>query len=124
MIKIVYLILGGAAGTLTRYFLSSSIYGWWGVNFPYGTLVVNCAGCFIIGILSGISDKGFLLGPETRTLLMVGFCGAFTTFSAFILETNTLLKDGEVFKAFLNVSLSVVFGFVIFRIGLLLGEII
>lgn len=124
MTKIVYLILGGAAGTLARYFLSSSIYGWWGVNFPYGTLVVNYAGCFIIGVLSGISDKRLLIGPHARTLLMVGFCGAFTTFSTFILETNNLLKDGEVFKAFLNVLLSVAAGFVIFRIGLLLGEII
>ena len=122
--KWVHLIIGGTVGTLSRYLLSGVVYQAFGTNFPYGTLLVNLIGCFLIGFLAAASEEKFLLGPHARILLMVGFCGAFTTFSTFMLETANLMKDGEMLKVFLNVAVSVVVGFLIFRLGVLLGEII
>lgn len=124
MQKFFSLAFGGVAGTLARYVLSGIAYRIFGINFPYGTLVVNGIGCFVIGFLTSVSQEKFLLGPEARLLLMAGFCGAFTTFSTLILETDNLLKGGEVLKAFVNVLASVIVGFIVFRAGMFLGEII
>jgi CrcB protein len=118
------LIFGGVAGTLARYFLSGVVYQFWGTNFPYGTFVVNLLGCFLIGLLAVVAEEKFLLGPNGRLLLMVGFCGAFTTFSTFMLETANLMKDGQTLQAFWNVMLSVMIGFLVFRLGVLVGEIL
>jgi len=118
------LITGGIAGTLARYTLAGLVYQICGTTFPYGTLVVNLVGCFLIGFLATLAEEKFLLGPHARLLLMTGFCGAFTTFSTFMLETANLIKDGEMLRAFLNLSLSVVVGFLVFRLGVFLAEII
>lgn len=122
--KWILLILGGSLGTLARYGLAGFVYQIFGSRFPYGTLVVNLLGCFLIGLLVAISDDKFFLSPGLRLFLMVGFCGAFTTFSTFILETGNLLKDGEIFYALGNVILSVVVGFLIFRLGVFIGNLI
>ena len=124
MKKIVALAVGSLGGGFARYYMAGVIYGIFGTSFPYGTLAVNLLGCFLIGLLSCFAEKKFLMNPEARLLLMVGFCGAFTTFSTFMLETSNLLKDGEMGRAFLNVLLSVVIGFLVFRLGVLLGELI
>jgi CrcB protein len=116
------LIVGGIAGTLCRYLVSGAVYQFWGTDFPYGTLLVNLSGCFLIGFLAGLAEEKFLLGPNMRLLLMAGFCGAYTTFSTFMLETANLMKDGEMWKAFVNLTVSVVAGFIIFRFGVLLGD--
>ena len=118
------LVVGGAVGTLARYFLSGFTYQIFGTSFPYGTFVVNLTGCLIIGFLAAIADEKFFLDTNARLLLMAGFCGAFTTFSTVMFETANLIKDGEILKAFLNVMLSVLIGFVVFRIGVYLGEVI
>jgi len=122
MTKLLYLMIGGTTGTVSRYFLSSAVHRLWGSGFPYGTLAVNTMGCFIVGLLFSLSEKKFLLGTDLRLLLVVGFCGAFTTFSTFMLETNNLVKDGEVMKAFMNLIFSVILGFMLFRLGIILGE--
>lgn len=124
MLKFVHLIIGGSAGTVARYVLSGATYRIFGVGFPYGTFAVNLVGCFILGFLASFTERKFLLDTNLRVLLMVGFCGAFTTFSTFILETANLIKDGEANRAFLNVILSVVIGFIVLRIGIFLGEIV
>jgi fluoride exporter len=115
--KILYLILGSVAGGLARYYLAGTVYRVAGSGFPYGTLAVNLAGCFILGLLAGLAEDKLLLGPDARLLLMIGFCGAFTTFSTFIFETDGLLREGEWLSALLNVTASIVFGFVLFRGG-------
>lgn len=124
MSKILNLIVGSVAGGLSRYFLAGWIYRLFGSDFPYGTLVVNLAGCFLIGFLSAISEERFFLGPNGKLLLMVGFCGAFTTFSTFMLETGNLIKDGETIRAFINVSTSVIVGFIVFRFGIFTGKFV
>jgi CrcB protein len=124
MTKILCLGTGTLVGGFARYFLAGSVQKLLGASFPYGTLVVNLAGCFLIGFLSILAEERAVLGPQGRLLLMTGFCGAFTTFSTFILETGNLLKDGEMFRAFLNVALSLVVGFIVFRMGILIGDLI
>jgi len=122
MIKLVYLAIGGLSGTFARYFLAGAVYELLGTRFPYGTLVVNLLGCFIIGALTTIAESKFLLSTNLRVLLMIGFCGAFTTFSTFIFETSSLIRDGETLRAFVNVIVSVMIGFVVFRLGVFLGD--
>lgn len=118
------LAVGGITGTIARYLFSGFVYHTFGDHFPSGTLAVNFLGCFLVGFFATISADKFYWGLEGRLLLMVGFCGAFTTFSAFILETANLIKDGEPLKAFLNVTISVIAGFLALQIGVWAGEIV
>ncbi|MDD3345217.1 MAG: fluoride efflux transporter CrcB [Candidatus Omnitrophica bacterium] len=124
MTKFINLVIGGAAGTAARYLLSGFVYRVAGTSFPYGTMAVNVCGCFILGLLASLSEKKFVLSPDARMLLMIGFCGAFTTFSTFIFETDTLLRSGQIMRASLNLFASLVFGLILFRAGSYLGEII
>jgi len=118
------LIAGGALGTLARYCLGGAVHRAAGAAFPYGTLCVNLLGCFLIGLLAALSEKKFFLDANMRIMLMVGFCGAFTTFSTFIFETSGFLKDSEFWPALLNVVVSVVAGFLVFRLGAFIGEVL
>src|SRR3989338_4403840 len=120
--QILSLIIGGTTGTLARYFLTHITYHFLGANFPYGTLIVNLMGCFIIGIVANLSSETIFLTYNHRLLLITGFCGAFTTFSTLIFETEHLFSSGEVLKAFLNILFSIVLGFAIFKIGGILGR--
>ncbi|HBR14014.1 MAG TPA: fluoride efflux transporter CrcB [Candidatus Omnitrophica bacterium] len=120
--NILALAIGSLAGGFARYYMAGFVYRIFGSSFPYGTLAVNLTGCFLIGIFSSFADKKFLIGPGGRLLLMIGFCGAFTTFSTFMLETANLIRDGETWRAFWNITLSVIVGFLVFRLGIVLGE--
>jgi CrcB protein len=122
MAKFILLVVGGAIGTVSRYLLAGIVYRGFGTQFPYGTMAVNLSGCFIIGFLAALVEKKFLLGPNMRVFLMIGFCGAFTTFSTLIFETDNLIKDGEIARAVVNVLLSCIVGIVLFRVGSLLAE--
>jgi len=122
MAKWIGLAAGGILGTFARYFLSGTLHRLFGITFPFGTLIVNLIGCFAIGFLAVLAEEKFLLGPTARVFLMIGFCGAFTTFSTFIFETSNLTKDGESLYAFLNITLSVVLGFLVFRAGVMLAR--
>ena len=124
MIKIINLIIGGTTGTIARYLLAGTVYRYLGTGFPYGTMIVNITGCFILGTLVSLSEKKFLLGSDARLLLMIGFCGAFTTFSTLIFETDNLVRNGQALRAFANIFISIILGFILFRVGNLLGEAI
>jgi len=117
-----YLIIGvgGFIGAIARYVLAVWIGERWGRSFPLGTLIINVSGSFLIGLLMVLFTERFLINPQWRLLLVVGFLGAYTTFSTFEYETGALLTDGEWLLAMLNVVLSVLVGF----IALKLGEII
>jgi len=115
------LIFGGSLGTLFRYGLGGLVQQFFGTRFPFGTLVVNVAGCFLIGLFFSLSESRGALSPGSRLLLMTGFCGAFTTFSTFMLETDNLLRGGEYGLMFLNLAGSLFAGFLLFRAGMFLG---
>lgn len=117
------LIAGGVLGTLSRYVLAGMIFHKTGPGFPYGTLIVNLIGCFLIGFFDTIFHDKLHLSSMVRVFLMAGFCGAFTTFSALMLDTSNLIRDGETARAFLYVMMSVTIGFILFRGGVLLGKI-
>lgn len=124
MKQLAVLIVGGTAGTLARYWLSGAVYQWAGTGFPYGTLIVNLAGCWLIGLFTGLAEDKFLFSPEMRLMLMVGFCGAFTTFSTFIYESDALIRDGETLRALMNILISVTAGFMMFRWGIWVADMI
>jgi CrcB protein len=122
MIQILNLVLGGILGTLARYLISGGIYRVLGTTFPYGTFAVNILGCFLVGFFASFMDEKIVLNANLRLLFMVGFCGAFTTFSTFIYESYNLIKDGDTLRAFINILLSVIVGFLVFTIGIKLGQ--
>ena len=124
MQQLLFLAIAGALGTLSRYALGGLMQRLTGTGFPYGTLVVNISGCFVLGFLASLADKKFILGADMKVLLMIGFCGAFTTFSTLIFETDSLVRNGQAVRAFTNIFASVILGFILFRVGSLLGEII
>jgi CrcB protein len=97
MVRVLILALGGALGTLARYGLNGAISAR-AAAFPLGTMIVNITGCFAIGFLAAVSDGATgrtWLKPATRDFLMIGFCGGYTTFSSFGLQTLNLARDGE-----------------------------
>lgn len=112
---------GGAAGALSRYWLTAAVQNWLGHDFPFGTLVVNVLGCLFAGGVYGLLDRGAGLGHEWQALLVVGFLGAFTTFSAFSLGTLQLLERGAVLAATGNILLSVLLSLAACALGLWLA---
>ncbi|UFS71506.1 fluoride efflux transporter CrcB [Geomonas sp. RF6] len=98
----------GAIGCLSRYFLSGWVYKICGNAFPYGTLVVNIVGAFLIGLIMEFSMRSALVPPVLRVAVTVGFLGGLTTFSTFSLESFRLLEEGQFVVAFFNMLLSVV----------------
>lgn len=109
--KLVLVAIGGAAGSVLRYLVGGWTQSGAGpTGFPIGTLTVNLVGCFVIGLLSQLSEARGFLGPEARALLLVGLLGGFTTFSAFGNETVNALRDGSNGLAALNVAANVGLG--------------
>ena len=107
--QVVLLVAGfGALGCLTRYYLSGWAYDLLGRSFPYGTLLVNILGAFIIGLVMEFGMRSTLLPVSLRIGLTIGFLGGLTTFSTFSYETFRLLEDGELFVATANVLGSVI----------------
>ena len=108
MMQLLMVGAGGATGAIGRYLLSGWIYSLTGRAFPWGTLAVNLLGSLLMGFLSVWLLERMSLSSEMRALLMVGFLGAFTTFSTFSLETLLLLEEGAVARAGVNIAASVI----------------
>ncbi|HEB82555.1 MAG TPA: fluoride efflux transporter CrcB [Gammaproteobacteria bacterium] len=125
MIKTLLFIAGGGAiGAISRYGASLGVYSLFGRDFPYGTLFVNVAGSFLMGVLSIIllERMSVSLGPEWRAAILVGFLGSFTTFSTFSIETLNLLEQGDINRALLNMGLSLVMCIVAVWFGVNVGR--
>jgi fluoride exporter len=106
---VVYVMIGGALGTLARYLISLLAMPI-SRDLPWGTIVINIAGSFIIGFFGTLTlaQGRFPVSENMRIFVMVGLCGGFTTFSSFSLQTLDLLRSGAVIRAGLNIILSVV----------------
>lgn len=116
--SMIIVALGGALGSLFRYILAI-----WAqtisksIDFPYGTLLVNLIGCFMIGFLSQLVEARGALTSESRAFILIGILGGFTTFSAFGNDTINLLRDGETLNALANVGANVIFGLILVWLG-------
>jgi CrcB protein len=111
MFRILMIIgTGSFLGGVSRFIVSRMVQNNADSAFPFGTLVVNVLGCLIIGIVYGVADRGTIITPEMRLFLAVGFCGGFTTFSAFAAENIAMLRDGNVLYFALYAGISVFLG--------------
>lgn len=111
MIKLLFLMTGGALGTLARYAASGLAHRMTETLFPVGTLVVNSAGSLLIGIAWALWEDSSMPG-YIRTFLFIGFFGGFTTFSTFSLETLNLIRDNEIGIAVLNILANNILGII------------
>lgn len=104
-----WVALGGALGSVARHWVGLLAFTLWGGAFPWGTLIINVVGSFVIGAFAALTAEGGILSDNVtvRLLVMTGLCGGFTTFSSFSLQTMSLLRDGETLTAFANIALSV-----------------
>ncbi|WP_298223398.1 fluoride efflux transporter CrcB [Flavobacterium sp.] len=121
MFKTLILVgLGGALGSILRYLTTALIQKNYPMVFPWATLVINVIGCLLIGIIMGTLEKNQITDSSMKWLLVTGFCGGYTTFSAFGLENISLLQNGHSGLAFLYIAASVVVGLLAVWLGLLL----
>jgi len=120
--KLAWLALAGALGTLARYGLAGFVHRIDGASFPWGTVTVNLTGCFLAGLLWTLFENRWPVSGEIRTLVLVGFMGAFTTFSSLILETGELLGSGEWMRAAVNMAIQNGLGLVALVAGTALGR--
>ncbi len=115
---------GGFVGSVARYYVSKINLHVEFLSIPVGTLLVNVLGSFLIGFLTGISAKSMLLNAHLRMLLMVGFCGGFTTFSTFSGENLMLMQNGQFLSVLLYTSLSVILGFSAVYLGYITSNLL
>lgn len=124
IIKIVLIALAGAFGTLSRYFIGGAVHRFAGVSFPWGTLIINLTGCFFVGLLWTLFESRFPVTSQTRTIVLVGFFGAFTTFSTFIFETEQLLSSSQWMYAIFNITLQNIGGIIALFSGVFIARTI
>jgi CrcB protein len=117
----IWVMIGSALGGGARYWCSGFVAERIGETFPWGTLIVNVTGSFVIGFFATLTgpDGRFLVGTTARQFVMVGICGGYTTFSSFSLQTLNLIRDGEWFRAGGNIGLSVVLCMLAVWLGLI-----
>jgi protein CrcB len=110
MLTYLYIALGGAIGSVARAWTTNVMVRAVGADFPWGTILINVVGSFIIGFYGAVtaSDGRFTAHPDARAFVMVGICGGYTTFSSFSLQTLDLARDGKLGAAFANIALSVI----------------
>jgi fluoride exporter len=121
----IFLVMaGGSLGALTRYGTGLMAVKYLGIRFPYGTLIVNLTGCFLIGICFALVDKTGWLSPSARLFLMTGFLGALTTFSTYAIETIVFMQSGTISIAIFNFLLNNMLGLGLVLAGIALVNVL
>lgn len=120
--RLVLIAIFGAIGTLARYGLQGLVQVRTASTFPYGTLLVNLSGCFLLGLIGQFTLNRMVISPDWRVAIAVGFFGGFTTFSSFGWETAKMLEDGEWLRASAYVGASVVVGLLLSVAGIRLAN--
>jgi fluoride exporter len=124
MQKILLLALAGAFGTLARYWLSGAVYHYLSRDFPWGTWVVNILGCFLFGLVWVLADERGIIPGHLRTIVLIGFMGAFTTFSTYVFESGAMGQGGQWFGMGLNLIGQNVIGFAALYLGYASGRLL
>src|SRR3954454_9837928 len=123
-VTILLIAVGGASGAVTRYLVDGFISDRVAPGFPWGILIVNLSGAFVLGLLYALAIERDVLSAEIRAPLLIGFLGAYTTFSTWMLDSWRLAEDGAVVLALANAGGSLVAGIVAVVAGLTLGRLI
>lgn len=122
-ISVLLIGVGGFAGAITRYLVDLRVSLWTGGSLPWGTFVINVSGSFLVGVLFALVIERAALPAEVRGPLMIGFLGAYTTFSTLALESWRMIEDGAWLLASLNLAGSIVVGVLAVVAGVALGRV-
>jgi len=122
--RFLLICLGGAVGTAARYGVGGLAARWWGTEFPYGTLIVNVTGSFLIGFIQQVGLNTLAFSDTVRLVLTIGVMGGYTTYSSFSYETLRLAEQGSWLSALLNVVLTTGLCLALCALGLALGRIV
>ena len=126
MLSYLWIAIGGALGSIARFWFSGFVAHRFGETFPFGTILVNVTGSFAIGFFATLTspDGRILVSPSFRQFFMIGICGGYTTFSSFSLQTFSLAQDGEWLRAGANAGLSLVLCFLAVWLGHILAALL
>ncbi len=122
--RLLLVAVGGAVGSSLRYLVATAAITWLGPTFPWGTLVVNLAGSFAIGLVQQLAVEGLVLSENTRLLLSTGVLGGLTTYSAFSYESVRLMETGAWLPAWLNILLTTTASLTLCFLGLTTGRLL
>jgi fluoride exporter len=121
--KLLWIALAGSLGALARYGFGGFVQKNAGGSFPWGTFAVNVTGCFLFGVVWSLAEERLLISSQTRTIVLVGFLGAFTTFSTYMFETGEFLRDSQWAFAVANIVLQNTVGIVCLFLGMAAGRV-
>lgn len=124
MNKIFFLAMGGALGTLMRYWVSGLAHRLFGAGFPFGTFAVNMLGCFLFGVVWTVLEPRLGPAAELRIFMLTGFMGAFTTFSTYMFESGQLMKHGQFLLLAANIGGQTALGLALVLLGMALGRMV
>lgn len=113
-----YIAIGGAFGAVARFYFSTLIYNKTQQSFPYGTFLVNLVGCFLLGLFYSLFLEKYDVNPQIKSMITIGFLGAFTTFSTFSLEAFNMIKEGNIKISFLYAGGSIFLGIFFVWLGI------
>ena len=117
MLKYFLILIGGGAGSLARFFVANAIAARWATRYPWGTVIVNVTGCFLIGLILTLLTERGQLDSNWRFVLVIGFLGGYTTFSSFEWETFSAVRGGGLWIGLANILGSVTLGYAAVWLG-------